>query len=76
MSRLQTELDTALELAKNVLQREELKQELAAHTKNVWESRFSFIDLKRKFPSFGSKEDEELFHDKERVPKRIKVDTG
>ena len=76
MIRLQTELATAMELANNALQREGLKREFASHGKNVWESRFGLVDLKRKFPALGVKEDDELFHDKERVPKKIKVETS
>lgn len=72
MIRLQSELATAMELATSVLQREGLKREAANHGSGVWESRFLLIDLKRKFPTLGAKEDEELFYDRERVPKKIK----
>jgi enhancer of polycomb-like protein len=75
MIRLQSELTTALELAKGVLQRETLKRHVATEGKSMWERRFVAVDMKRKFPQLGSKEDEELFHDKERVPKKIKADT-
>ncbi|KAI6123163.1 hypothetical protein EDD16DRAFT_1567313 [Pisolithus croceorrhizus] len=40
----------------------------------VWENRLEFADLKRKFPSLSTKEDEELLHDKERVVKKPKVE--
>lgn len=76
MIRLQSELATAMELANSALQREGLKREFASHGKSVWESRFALVDLKRKFPALGAKEDEELFHDKERVPKKIRTDTS
>jgi hypothetical protein len=36
----------------------------------VWEKRVAVADMKRKFPTLGIKEDEELLHDKERVLKR------
>ncbi|GJE91699.1 enhancer of polycomb-like domain-containing protein [Phanerochaete sordida] len=74
MIRLQSELTSAMELATSVLQRESLKRETAKHGSSVWESRFTLIDLKRKFPTLGAKEDEELFYDRERVPKKIKTD--
>jgi enhancer of polycomb-like protein len=76
MIRLQSELNTAFELATSTQQREAQKRDLMIHSASVWESRLTLIDLKRKFPSFGAKEDEELFYDKERVPKKIKTESG
>lgn len=76
MIRLQSELTTALELAKGVLQRESLKRQVAVEGKAMWERRFIAVDMKRKFPQLGSKEDEELFQDRERVPKKIKTDVS
>jgi enhancer of polycomb-like protein len=64
-----------LELAKTVLNRETLKQECVRHTQNVWEKRFNFVELKRKFPMLGDKADEEMLHDKERVPKIAKMES-
>lgn len=61
-----------MELARGVLQREAMKRDVAIQGKAVWEKRFVAIDLKRKFPSLGTKEDDELFQDKERVPKKVK----
>ena len=74
MIRLQAELATAMDLANRVLQRETIKREQATQSRSMWEKRFALVDLKRKFPTLGSKEDEELFQDRERVPKRIKTD--
>jgi enhancer of polycomb-like protein len=74
--RLQSELLSSLELAKNVVNRETLKREGAHQSQNVWEKRLSLVELKRKFPSLGGKEDEELLHDKERVPKRPRTDSN
>lgn len=74
--RLQSELLSSLELAKQVLNRENLKREVAHQSQQVWDKRLALVDLKRKFPSLGVKEDEELLHDKERVPKRLKTDPG
>lgn len=74
MIRLQTELATAMELAKGVLQRENVKRDAAIQGKNMWEKRFVVVDMKRKFPILGTKEDEELFQDRERVPKKAKAD--
>ena len=71
---MQSELLSSLDLAKNVLSRENIKRDTAKQAQNVWEKRFALVDLKRRFPILGAKEDEELLHDKERVPKRPKVD--
>lgn len=74
MVRLQTELATAAELVKGVVQREIIKKEVNIQGQSVWEKRFNLIDHKRKFPALGSKEDDELFYDKERVSKKAKTD--
>ena len=74
MMRLQSELATAMDLANRVLQREAVKREQASQTKAMWEKRFALVDLKRKFPALGTKEDEELYQDRERIPKKIKTD--
>ncbi|KAI0687709.1 enhancer of polycomb-like-domain-containing protein [Cytidiella melzeri] len=75
MIRLQSELTTAMELAKGVCQREALKRHAALEGKGMWERRFAMVDVKRKCPMLGTKEDDELFQDRERVPKKIKADT-
>ncbi|KAI0072088.1 hypothetical protein K474DRAFT_1686787 [Panus rudis PR-1116 ss-1] len=72
MTRLKAELEKANELAVLVHTREQLKRESAAHGQVVWIERFMLADHKRKFPSLGTKEDEELLQDKERPPKRPK----
>lgn len=72
--RLQLELAQASELAKYLLARENLQKENAQQTMQVWEKRIEFADLKRKFPSLSTKEDEELLHDKERVVKKPKIE--
>lgn len=72
--RLQNELTQGLELAKTLLCRENLKRDYTQHTLQVWDKRFEFAELKRKFPSLGTKEDEELLLDKERVAKKPKVE--
>ena len=59
--RLQSRLLLSLELVKNVLNHKMLKHEGAHQSQNVWEKRLSLVELKRKFPSFGTKEDKELF---------------
>ncbi|PSR71467.1 hypothetical protein PHLCEN_2v12734 [Hermanssonia centrifuga] len=76
MIRLQSELASAMDLAKGIVRREVSKRDLAVQTSSVWEKRFALVDLKRKFPSLGTKEDEELFQDRERVPKRIKTEAS
>ncbi|KAJ3473978.1 hypothetical protein NLI96_g12716 [Meripilus lineatus] len=74
MVRLQAELTTASELVRGVLTREAYKKDVAVKGQDVWEKRFGLMDLKRKFPALGSKEDDELFYDKERVSKKPKAD--
>ena len=72
--RLQNELTTAFEIANEVISRETLKKEAAQLQQEVWNQRIVFSDLKRKFPTLSTKEDEELLVDKERVPKKPKVE--
>ncbi|KAL4080474.1 enhancer of polycomb-like-domain-containing protein [Scleroderma citrinum] len=72
--RLQVELAQAHELAKSLLERENLKKENATQVMQVWDKRLQFTELKRKFPSLNSKDDDELLHDKERVVKKPKTE--
>jgi hypothetical protein len=72
--RLQNELATAFEIANEVIAREAQKKEAAQLQQEVWNQRILFSDLKRKFPTLSTKEDEELLVDKERVPKKPKVE--
>ena len=74
--RLKHDLERALLLASDVKDREMKKQEIGVAGQDVWETRFTLIDLKRKYPTLGTKEDEELLHDKERVPKKAKTDSS
>ena len=48
-----------------------MKKEVMAQSQAVWEKRMAFADLKRKFPSFNDKADEELLIDKERPVKKV-----
>lgn len=73
--RLQNELATAFEIANEVIARETVKKEAAQLQQDVWNRRILFSDLKRKFPTLSTKEDEELLIDKERVTKKPKVET-
>ena len=68
--RLKSELTSAFDLARNVRVRESQKRENYADARSVWEKRMALVDLKRKFPSLGPREDEELLYDKERLLKR------
>jgi enhancer of polycomb-like protein len=72
--RLQNELATAFEIANEVIARETQKKEASQLQQEVWNQRIIFSDLKRKFPALSTKEDEELLVDKERVPKKPKVE--
>ncbi|EMD31875.1 hypothetical protein CERSUDRAFT_119155 [Gelatoporia subvermispora B] len=75
MRRLQSELGITLTLAESVRDRERFKREQAAQGQAVWERRLTLVDLKRKFPTLGVKEDDELFFDKEKVAKKPKTET-
>lgn len=71
--RLKQELAITAEFVNDVLKRKQLKHEASQQAKAVWEKREDFASLKRKFPSLlNSKEDKELFYDKERVVKKAK----
>ncbi|TFK21706.1 hypothetical protein FA15DRAFT_597418 [Coprinopsis marcescibilis] len=70
--RLQTEFVYPLELAKLVLQREMAKKEQAQNGQEVWQKRLELVDLKRKYPAFQDKLDEEVLVDKER-PKKPEI---
>ena len=59
-----------------MLNRETLKQECVKQGRKVWDRRHNLVELKRKFTSLGDKADEELLHDKERVPKNPKTDAS
>ncbi|KAH7923575.1 hypothetical protein BV22DRAFT_1015104 [Leucogyrophana mollusca] len=74
--RLQAELVQSMELAKMLLSRETMKQDSVQQALQVCEKRLEFVDLKRKFPSLGVKEDDELLYDKERAVKKIKVEAN
>ncbi|KAG6329589.1 hypothetical protein ID866_9500, partial [Astraeus odoratus] len=72
--RLQAELTQAHELATLLLQRENLKKDNVQQVIQVWEKRLEFVDLKRKFQSLSTKEEEELLYDKGRVAKKPKTE--
>ncbi|KAI0635269.1 enhancer of polycomb-like-domain-containing protein [Trametes polyzona] len=74
MARLQSELGDILDIVRHVNQREKLKRETQSQNHLVWDKRHVLADLKRARPSLGSKEDEELFLDRERPPKKQKVE--
>ncbi|KAI1789011.1 enhancer of polycomb-like-domain-containing protein [Ganoderma leucocontextum] len=76
MVRLQNELAMALDIVRLVQQREMLKQDSHAHAGNLWGRRQTLADVKRAYPSLGTKEDDELFLDKERPPKKPRVETS
>ena len=61
-----------MDIAGELVTREVMKKEVLQQTQQVWDHRFAFSDLKRKFPSLSTKEDDDLLVDKERPPKRTK----
>ena len=72
LRRLQQELESAHDLARSLCQREALKRDILQCSKAVWEGRETMVSLKRKFPTLGLKEDDELLVDKERPPKKLR----
>ncbi|PFH50331.1 hypothetical protein AMATHDRAFT_145389 [Amanita thiersii Skay4041] len=73
LARLNAELQFPLELAKAILTREGLKREVAQQSQGIWEKRAGVVDLKRKFPSLGDKNDEEFLIEKERPTKKPEI---
>lgn len=73
--RLQNELAMALDIIRLIQQREILKQDSHTHAASLWTKRQTLADIKRAHPSLGTKEDDELFLDKERPPKKPRVET-
>ena len=57
-----------------ILLPENIKWDSEKWVQNVWEKGFTLVDLECRFLTLGIEEDEELLHDKERVPKQPKVD--
>ena len=67
--RLKGELTMAFELGRLVHAREVTKRSCTAESRGLWEKRLNLVDLKKKFPMLGGREDEELLVDKERAPR-------
>ncbi|KLO14831.1 hypothetical protein SCHPADRAFT_294586 [Schizopora paradoxa] len=67
--RLKGELSMAFELGRLVHAREVTKRSCTAETRSLWDKRLSLADLKKKFPTLTSRDDEELLVDKERAPR-------
>ncbi|KII84772.1 hypothetical protein PLICRDRAFT_57292 [Plicaturopsis crispa FD-325 SS-3] len=76
LMRLQREFTAAMDLTQTITHREKIKKNVFDQHQTVWEKRASLVDLKRKFPSLGTKEDDELLQDKERAPKRQKNESS
>ena len=70
LTRLQAELQYPLELAKLILERENLKKECTDQSQDVWGKRLAFVDVKRKLSMVSDKGDEDLLIDKERPVKK------
>ena len=76
MIRLQGELAVALDIVRTLQQREVAKRDVHTAAHVVWDRRQAFVDLKRANPALGSKDDDELLMDREKQPKKPKVDTS
>ncbi|KAJ8074928.1 Enhancer of polycomb-like protein 1 [Marasmius tenuissimus] len=76
LARLQAEFAFPLELAKSILNREQLKRESARQAQHIWEQRMQFVDLRRQYPMFADKSDEELLVDRERPSKKSGIRPG
>ncbi|KAE9405736.1 hypothetical protein BT96DRAFT_316208 [Gymnopus androsaceus JB14] len=74
LARLQTELEHPLQLAKQLLAREQLKRDSARQSQVVWDLRMKLVDMKVKNPTLGDKADDELLVDRERkYPSRVRI---
>ncbi|ESK91729.1 4 histone acetyltransferase subunit [Moniliophthora roreri MCA 2997] len=73
LARLQAELTFPLELAKSILQREELKRDSLRHSQLIWEQRMQMVELRRQNPALAEKADDELLIDKVKKDPRIGV---
>ena len=62
--RLQNELTTTFEITNEVVTRGTFKEKKTQLYREVWNQRTVFSDLKRKFPTLSTKDDEELLVDK------------
>jgi enhancer of polycomb-like protein len=67
--RMQAEHELALGVATLLVQRETLKKDAIDAGLAVWQRRAALMDLRRKAPHLATKEDDELFIDKEVVRK-------
>ncbi|KAL0575466.1 Enhancer of polycomb-like protein 1 [Marasmius crinis-equi] len=70
LARLQAEFAFPMELAKSILTREQLKRESARQSQHIWEQRIQFAELRRQYPMFADKNDEELLIDRERPSRK------
>lgn len=68
LARLQSEFEFPLQLAKQLLSREQMKRDSARQSQVVWDLRMKLVEMKAKNPTLGEKTDDELFVDKERKP--------
>ena len=57
LARLQAELTIPLDLAKSVLQREELKRDALRHSRHIWEQRMQMVELRLQNPALAEKGD-------------------
>jgi hypothetical protein len=71
LNRLQVELQYPLELAKMILERETLKKKCTDESKDIWEKRLAFVDLKRKLLMLS--DDEDLIDKEKPVKKSVEV---
>ncbi|KIK61927.1 hypothetical protein GYMLUDRAFT_559643 [Collybiopsis luxurians FD-317 M1] len=70
LTRLQSEFEFPLQLAKQLLDREQLKRDSARQSQVVWDLRMKMVELKVKNSALGDKGDDELLVDKERPLKK------
>ncbi|KAF9264627.1 hypothetical protein L218DRAFT_234186 [Marasmius fiardii PR-910] len=70
LARLQAEFAFPVELAKCILDREQLKRESARQAQHIWEERMQLVELRRRYPILADKMDEELLIDRERPSKK------
>jgi enhancer of polycomb-like protein len=72
--RLNAELSLVLDIANTTLNRETTKDECMHNAENLWGKRHAFVEVKCKVTVPGDKAEDEWLYEKERLPKKPKLD--
>jgi hypothetical protein len=69
MTRLSNEFQSALQLANNAIEREEVKRSLCLEDHGIWNLRSRMISITSKFPDLRNPDDDKWLVDKEKIKK-------